>query len=148
MECLFATLKIAAAALSHIEHGAKYPVHKLTVPLELRAYQNSFQNKDCVLRLSDFKCNQSCMKTDLTPLIFDHILNAYEAHINWETRRKKAACAPGTLIKHLTREQFRERLLHCGSFCHNFISYNPFHKNLDPGYAIPLALTSNDVSHS
>ena len=134
MERLFATLNIAAAALSHIEHGAKYPVHKLAFPLELRTYQTRFKSKDCVLRLHDFKCNQSCMKTDLTPLIFDHILNAYEAHINWEGKKKKAGCAPGTLIKHLTREQFRERLLHCGSFCHHYISYNPTHSNLEQAY--------------
>jgi hypothetical protein len=59
MERLFATLNITAAALSHFEHGSKYPQHKLAFPLELRAYQDRFDRKDCMSRLSDFKCNQT-----------------------------------------------------------------------------------------
>jgi hypothetical protein len=87
MECLFTTLDITAAALSHIDHGTKFPQHKLAFPLELKVYQDRFKKKDCVLRLYDFKCNQTSMKNFFTPTTSNHILDACMAYVTWEGKK-------------------------------------------------------------
>jgi hypothetical protein len=136
MECFFAILDNATAALSHVDGGTKFPQQKLAFTLELKVYKDRFKTKDCIEKLNAFKCNQASVKNNtlLTTAIFNHILDAYAAYVTGEGNTTKAGCAPDAFIKHLTHQQVCERLLHCGSFCHNFISYNPFHDSLEQAY--------------
>ena len=131
-ESFFATMDVAAAALSHIEDGTAFPQHRITFPHDILIYQQRFKSKDCISKLHSFKCIQASLQANslLSMDLLNFILDAYKAYVKSEDNKKMAMCTPKKIFNYLTREQFSERLKHCFSFCHHYISYNPFHDNL------------------
>lgn len=131
-ESFFATMDVAAAALSHMKDGTAFPQHRIAFPHDILIYQQRFKSKDCISKLHSFKCIQASLQANslLSMDLLNFILDAYEAYVKSEDNKKMAMCTPKMIVNYLTREQFSERLKHCFSFCHHFISYNPFHETL------------------
>ena len=135
-ESFFATMDVAAAALSHMKDGTAFPQHRIAFPHDILIYQQRFKSKDCISKLHSFKCIQASLQANslLSMDLLNFILDAYEAYVKSEDNKKMAMCTPKMIVNYLTREQFSERLKHCFSFCHHFISYNPFHETLKKAY--------------
>lgn len=140
-EVFFAPLDVAAAALAHL--GVQYARHNIAIPHELNVYQQRFLAKDCIEKPGQFKCLQASIIADgLLARVFSDgksflvfVLDAYDAYVATECRKLRASVSPDKQIKFKTRRQFEEALKMVFSYCHHFVSYNPFgHKGREEAF--------------
>ena len=114
-ESFFATMDVAAAALSHRKDGTAFPQHRIAFPHDILIYQQRFKSKDCISKLHSFKCIQASLQANslLSMDLLNFILDAYEAFVKSEDTKKIEMCTPKKVFNYLTREQLSERLKNC-----------------------------------